>query len=215
MKAFTRILALLSGVFLFTTQSHSQTDEIRSAFISSHIAGFIVTNKNFSDVYDSNRNFAFGAGFGYPLHGIVYFYGKITYFSSSGVPVRYHPFSDIPQKLNGSARYGQLTANAGLQFTAIDSNRNIFAIQGGLGYALIREKIRIVHESENTQTSTINRNTYGFFGGLAFNRKLNDSPISISIEMQYNLLYKRTVVEIENYSGVVLSLALHYHLFRV
>lgn len=212
-KMLCKSILSVTLLFLYAESSHSQPVTSGSAFVSANAGAFVVSHKDFGDMYGSNRNLAFGVDFGYPLTEIIHLYGKLTYFSNSGVPVRYfRPFPGY-RELDGSARYRQMTGNAGLQFRAIDFKKFVFAIQGGLSYAIVRERIRIEADRGIPESTNVYRTgAYGFFGGLGLERRLGISPFSTFFIIQYNIIHRHVTTDVGNFSGLNLSLGLRYHI---
>jgi len=212
MKTINLSILLLLNIFS-TSITIPQSAKISSPFVSVNVGGFITTHEDFSKVYDSNLGFVFGGGAGLPLEKNWCLYGKVTYFSKTGVPVIYsynyqnwHIVSTNERK-EGTATFKQWIINGGFQYNEFLSEDFTLGINGGITFAIISEQER--NSSGSVLSSTDGTSAFGFFIGLALERNFQDSPISAFIEAQYN--YAIHDILSGNYGGVNLSLGLRYY----
>lgn len=178
----------------------SQGVEQPKAFISASLGGFITERENFSKVYYSNLGLVFGAGLGLPLSNRMYLYGKVTYFSKTGVPVIYTYNYDqsgslvsVKETEDGTAEYKQWIINGGLQYNVTLSEDFALDINSGITYTWLSEH----QQSSNGSVGSSVEGTgvLGFFGGIAIEKNFRESPFSTFAETQYNYS-RRSIVNV-------------------
>ena len=202
-------------LLLFASPVISQTTELRSAFVSANLGGFVALREGFSKVYDSNIGFAFGAGLGLPLSTRMYLYGKATYFSKTGVPVIYtYTYQNgnlvsVTETRDGTASFKQWIINGGLQYNVFLSEEYALPINGGVTYTRISEEQR--SSSGSVSSSTDGTGILGFFAGVGLERNFQDSPFSLFSEIQYNYSRRDILTQVGNYGGWNLTLGFRYY----
>jgi hypothetical protein len=205
------------SAFILLSQSAvlSQTAELRSAFVSANVGVFVTANANFSKVYDSKAGFVFGGGIGLPLSTRAYLYGKVTYFSKSGVPVIYtYTYQNgnlvsITETKGGTATFKQWIFNGGIQYNIFLSEDFTLGITGGIAYSRFSEEQR---SPASSLTSTIDgTGVFGFFGGIGIEKNFQGSPFSVFAEAQYNYSRRDLVGVVGDYGGLNLDLGIRYY----
>ena len=213
MRMFWILLLLLVPVH--DAAVAAQTDDQPSAFISANFGGFLTSNRDFSKVYDSNLGLAFGASLGLPLSAQSYLYGKVTYFSKTGVPVlyTYHvqngTLVSTTEWRTGTARFKQWIVNFGSQYNVFLSENVLLGINGGFTYSSISDDQSNPDGSEGA--SAHGNGLLGLFVGAGLEKRFAGSPISAFAEGQYNYGWPVISATVGNYGGLNLTVGIRYY----
>jgi hypothetical protein len=208
---------LIASLMLVNVTVFSQTQDIKSAFVSFIGGGTITELQDFDKVYDSKYGISYGLGLGLPLSTKLFIYGKATYFSKSGVPVVYtlnydppsHSWIKSNERKDGTASYKQWFFNAGLVYKFELSEEYNISVVGGA-------TITKINEVKNNLNGTVSSNAVGlgflgYFGGVGVEKRFLDTPLSIVAEMQQNFSRKSILNLHGNYGATNLNLGLRYY----
>ncbi len=211
MKLRTIIVAAFICGSIIARTSVAQTNQLGAAYVSAHLGAFVTSQSGFSDTYDSNLGFAFGAGVGLPLANQLYLCAKVSYFSKSGTPwwYTYGQGGIISRERSGSAKFSQWIVNGGLQYDFFLSRVYSLGIGAGLTYTSFSEKLQ-----ESNGTGSVNetgKGFLGFYGGLSSERSFEGSPFAIFADAQYNYARQVITAAVGNYGGVNLSAGVRYY----
>ena len=146
-------LILILVVFILSNNLlYSQIQLSDSYNFSLHGGIFHTAQDDFDKTYDSNIGFVYGVGFGIPVSTKSYFYGKATYFSKDGVPLK-KTYDFVDDKLvlvseikEGTAEFSQWVINGGYQHNFPLSVDYILGINGGITYTTISEELKDNHK---------------------------------------------------------------------
>jgi hypothetical protein len=193
----------------------SQTAEPPSAFISANAGGFMSAKKDFDKAYHSPLGFAFGGAFGLPVSAQTFLYGKVTYFSKTGVPLIYTLslqngiLAGTTTPGSGTAIFRQWIMNfGGLENVNLTKELSL-GINGGLTYSMFSEEYRPSGSSPGS-TST-GRGLLGIFAGVDLEDRFADSPISVFAEAQYDYAWPFISFVIGDYGGLNLTAGIRYY----
>lgn len=203
-------------LFLFVFTSHAQDINVKSAFVSVNVGGFLIANNGFEKVYDSKLGFAPGISLGLPLSTHMYLCGKATYFFKNGVPVvstYSYSFQDstwtkISERKEGTARFREWIFNAGLLYNFFLSKEYTLGINGGATLINLYEN----RESANSGSSTLTGGgLLGYFGGAVLERNFENSPFTAFAEVQYNFSRNAIKAFVGDYGGLNLTAGVRYY----
>lgn len=212
-KLFVAAAIMCSCVF--AGRSSAQTAGLGTPYLSAHLGTFITSRSGFSNTYNSNVGFAYGAGVGLPLTSNLYLCGEATYFTKSGTPWWYtynyqNGVSTIVSKeRNGSATFTQWIIDGGLQYNFAISKRYSLGVGAGLTYTTFSEKTQSANGLGSADVT--GQGALGFYGGLSGERRFEGSPFAIFADIQYNYARQSVVAAVGNYGGTNLSLGLRYY----
>jgi hypothetical protein len=171
--------------------------------------------QDFEKAYNSRLGFAFGGEFGLPLSAQTYLYGKVTYFSKTGVPLIYTfsqqngTFVGTTVQGNGTATFKQWIINFGALENVSLTKELALGINGGLTYSMFSEEYRL-SGSSSSSTST-GRGLLGIFAGVDMENRFVDSPISVFAEAQYDYAWPFISIVIGDYGGLNLTAGIRYY----
>ena len=210
-----RLYSLTCLILLPLVVALSQTAEPPSGFISANAGGFLSAKKDFDKAYNSPLGFAFGGAFGLPLSAQTYLYGKVTYFSKTGVPPIYTlglqngTLVETTATGSGTATFRQWIINFGGLENINLTKELALGINGGLTYSLFSEEYRL-SGSSSVLTST-GKGLLGIFAGVDLENRFADSPISVFAEAQYDYAWPFISFVIGDYGGLNLTAGIRYY----
>ncbi len=210
-----RLYSITCLILLPLLVAISQTAEPPSGFISANAGGFLSAKKDFDKAYNSPLGFAFGGAFGLPLSAQTFLYGKVTYFTKTGVPLIYTlslqngTFVGTTAPGNGTATFRQWIIDFGALENLSLTKDLALGINGGLTYSMFSEEYRL-SGSSSVSTST-GRGLLGIFAGVDMENRFADSPISVFAEAQYNYAWPFISFVIGDYGGLNLTTGIRYY----
>jgi len=172
-------------------------------------------NKDFDKTYNSRLGFAFGGAFGLPLSAQSFLYGKVTYFSKTGVPLTYWvslqngTLVETTVPGNGTVSFSQWIINFGALENVRLTKELALGINGGLTYSIFSEKA--MSSGGFTTSTTTGKGLLGLFAGIDLENRFADSPISVFVEAQYNYAWPFISSLIGDYGGLNLTAGIRYY----
>lgn len=207
-----RILLLCSA---FVATLLAQESNVKSAFISANLGGFIIAHNDFEKVYDSKFGFAPGISLGFPLSSKLYLLGKATYFSKSGVPVIATYSYDTTagwvkttERKEGTASFREWLINVGLHYNIFLTESYTLGIHGGAVFTFLSEEQNTPASGSSTLEGS---GMLGYFGGVSIERDFEDSPFTLFAETEYNLSRNDIKSFVGDYGGLNLTVGVRYY----
>jgi hypothetical protein len=204
-------------LFLISTSLLVAQNDVRMAYVSGQVGGFISADKTFSKTYDNNLCLAISAGFGVPITNDLFICWKAIYISKKGVPY----FSIYDQNghfvserkiINGTSIFHQWLVNVGVQYNFKLFEGIDYGINGGATYTNIFDKSKFTHDYFGPiESSRTGSGILGFYIGFSFEKYITGYPIGIVMDAQYNSSQKDIMKDSEKYGGTNISIGLHYY----
>jgi hypothetical protein len=198
-----------------TTLVFSQDQHFKSAFLSAHTGAFYSSISDFDKTYDSQIGFVYGLGFGLPLSGRSYIYGKATLFAKTGIPViQTYSFENgvpvlVSETKEGTAEYTQWIINGGYLYNLLLNQDWTLGINGGIAYSIVSEEQKNI---TGTVSSSIDGSgIFGLFIGAVIEKNFNESHFSVFFEPQFNFNRSDIKEYGGNYGGINLNLGARYY----
>jgi hypothetical protein len=149
------------------------------------------------------------------LSAQTFLYGKVTYFSKTGVPLIYTlslqngTFVGTTAPGNGTATFRQWIIDFGALENLSLTKDLALGINGGLTYSMFSEEYRL-SGSSSVSTNT-GKGLLGIFAGVDMENRFADSPISVFAEAQYNYAWPFISFVIGDYGGLNLTTGIRYY----
>lgn len=211
-----KICFVITVLLLSNISNYSQSKVMDGFSVSLHSGVFRTSSENFDETYESPFGLVYGLGIGIPISSKSYLYGKATFFSKNGVPLRKtYEFIDgnpvlVSEVKEGSAEFRQWIINGGYQHNFLLGNDFVLGINGGITYTTISEEYK--DDAEQIKYSMNGYGMFGFFIGSVLEKSFTNLPFTIFFEPQFNFSRNDIIGITKNYSGFNINIGCRYYL---